>query len=150
MFLNADVMEEVNVKMSSGYENFDENGNPLMLRQLKHPYGFVKAESTDGIPSITIWCRSTLKTSSLTRASTPTRRPRTTYFLSFTLMTFYSLKYSDGLTKSWWGVIQLTYIRDVLLVLERERWPSTKIDIRSLRVKWLLPRETSTFWSFQK
>ena len=34
-FLNADVTEEVYVKMTPGYEQFDENGVPLVMRLLK-------------------------------------------------------------------------------------------------------------------
>ena len=34
-FLNADVKEEVYVKMAPGYEQFDENGVPLVMRFLK-------------------------------------------------------------------------------------------------------------------
>ncbi|CAN0562946.1 unnamed protein product, partial [Laminaria digitata] len=38
-FLNADVTEEVYVKMAPGYEKFDENGVPLVMRLLKSLYG---------------------------------------------------------------------------------------------------------------
>ena len=34
-FLNADVTEEVYVKMALGYEKFDENGFPLVIKLLK-------------------------------------------------------------------------------------------------------------------
>ena len=37
-FLNADVTEEVYVKMAPGYEEFDENGVPLVVRLLKSLY----------------------------------------------------------------------------------------------------------------
>ena len=39
VFLNADVTEEVYVKMSPGYEEFDENGVPTVMRLLKNLYG---------------------------------------------------------------------------------------------------------------
>ena len=38
-FLNADVTEEVYVKMAPGYKQFDENGVPLVMRLLKSLYG---------------------------------------------------------------------------------------------------------------
>ena len=38
-FLNADVTEEGYVKMAPGYEQFDENGIPLVMRLLKSLYG---------------------------------------------------------------------------------------------------------------
>ena len=38
-FLNADVTEEVYVKMAPGYEQFDEYGVPLVMRLLKSLYG---------------------------------------------------------------------------------------------------------------
>ena len=38
-FLNADVTEEVYVKMAPGYEEFDENGVPMVMRLLKSLYG---------------------------------------------------------------------------------------------------------------
>ena len=38
-FLNADVEEEVYVKMAPGYEEFDERGIPLVMRLLKSLYG---------------------------------------------------------------------------------------------------------------
>ena len=37
-FLNADVTEEVYVKMAPGYEQFDENVVPLIMRLLKRLY----------------------------------------------------------------------------------------------------------------
>ena len=39
VFLNADVTEEVYVKMAPGYEQFDEDGVPLIMRLLKSLYG---------------------------------------------------------------------------------------------------------------
>ena len=38
-FLNADVTEEVYAKMAPGYEQFDENGVPRVMRLLKSLYG---------------------------------------------------------------------------------------------------------------
>ena len=38
-FLNAAVTEEVYVKMAPGYERFDENGVPLVMRLLKILHG---------------------------------------------------------------------------------------------------------------
>ena len=38
-FLNADATEEVYVKMAPRYEEFDENGVPLVMRLLKSVYG---------------------------------------------------------------------------------------------------------------
>ena len=38
-FLDAEVVEEVYVKMAPGYEEFDENGVPLVMRLLKSIYG---------------------------------------------------------------------------------------------------------------
>ena len=38
-FLNADVTEEIYVKMAPGYNQFDENGIPLVMRLLKSLYG---------------------------------------------------------------------------------------------------------------
>ena len=38
-FLNADVAEEVYVKMAPGYEQFDEIGVPLVMRLLKSLLG---------------------------------------------------------------------------------------------------------------
>ena len=37
-FLNADVEEEVYFKMAPGYEEFDENGSPMVMRLLKSLY----------------------------------------------------------------------------------------------------------------
>ena len=42
-FLNADVTEEVHVKMAPGCEEFDENGVPLVMRLLKSLYGLRKS-----------------------------------------------------------------------------------------------------------
>ena len=39
VFLNADVTEEVYVKMAPGCEQFDENGVPLLVMLLKRLYG---------------------------------------------------------------------------------------------------------------
>ena len=38
-FLNADVTEEICVKVAPEYEQFDENGVPLVMRLLKRLYG---------------------------------------------------------------------------------------------------------------
>ena len=38
-FLNADVTEKIYVKMAPGYERFDKNGVPLVVRLLKSLYG---------------------------------------------------------------------------------------------------------------
>ena len=38
-FLNTDVTEEVYVRMAPGYEKFDENGVPLVMRLLKRLCG---------------------------------------------------------------------------------------------------------------
>ena len=38
-FLNADGTEEVYVRMAPGYEGFDENGVPMVMRFLKSLYG---------------------------------------------------------------------------------------------------------------
>ena len=51
-FLNADVTEEVYVKMAPGYEQFDENGVPLVMRILKSLYGLRQ--------SPTNWCNTCL------------------------------------------------------------------------------------------
>ena len=42
-FLNANVTEEVYVKMPSGYEQFDENGVPLEMRLLESLHGFCQS-----------------------------------------------------------------------------------------------------------
>ena len=39
-FLNADVMEEVCVKMAPGYEEFDDKTFPMVMSLLKGLYGF--------------------------------------------------------------------------------------------------------------
>ena len=39
MYLNVDVTDGVYVKMTPGYEKFDENGVPLVMRLLKILYG---------------------------------------------------------------------------------------------------------------
>ena len=43
VFLNADVTEDVYVKMPPGYEQFHENGVPLVIRLLKSLYGLCQS-----------------------------------------------------------------------------------------------------------
>ena len=73
-FLNADVTDEVYVKMAPEYEQFDENGVSLVMRLLKSLSGFrqsptnwwntIEKHRVDiGFKSLISW----------TRASTPTR-----------------------------------------------------------------------------
>ena len=38
-FLNADITEDMHVKMAPGYEEFDENKFPMVMRLLKSLYG---------------------------------------------------------------------------------------------------------------
>ena len=47
-FLDADVTEEVYVKMAPGYERFDANGVPLVIRLLKGLYGLRQSPTNWG------------------------------------------------------------------------------------------------------
>ena len=51
MYLNVDVTDGVYVKMTPGYEKFDENGLPLVMRLLKSPLGLRRARPTGGTRS---------------------------------------------------------------------------------------------------
>ena len=45
VFFNADVEKEVYVKMAPGYEEFDGNGVPMVMRLLKSLYGLWQSPS---------------------------------------------------------------------------------------------------------
>ena len=54
-FLNADVTEEVYVKMAPGYEKFDKIGVPLVRSLSKSLYGFSQTPTNGGTRSTNIW-----------------------------------------------------------------------------------------------
>ena len=79
-FLNAEVVEEVYVKMTPGYEEFDENGVLLVMSLLKSLYGHHQSPTNWWSTIDKTFMESASKASNRTRASTPIRRAGTSSF----------------------------------------------------------------------
>ena len=72
VFLNAKVEEDVYVKMAPGYEEFNNDGVPMVMRFLKVSMVSGKAQGAGMARSTNTWWRSVSKASSRTPVSTCT------------------------------------------------------------------------------